>query len=157
MKRVYFLQQRTFEGFTYHPDREYKISESNHAKLMQNFPRVLRDFDEAEADVSPAIIIESAPESVTTVVLEELVIESESSEIEDSEPAVDVGIEEILEIDEVDMPGLNLPGVAEKAVEVLSAAGFNSNDEVVAASDEELRAIDGIGPGYLVQIRAALK
>ena len=36
----------------------------------------------------------------------------------------------------------------------LVAAGFDSDEKVRAASDEDLLAVDGIGPGRLKQIRA---
>ena len=162
MKKIYFLEKRTFEGFTYKPDREYQVSELDHAKLLQTFPMVIQDVSDAgDTDTaSSEILYEEATESVAPVILDELVIESESSDVEELKPAADSGAGEKLEITveetQAEIETIDLPGVPDKAIELLKAAGFISNDDVAGASDEELRAIEGIGPSYLEKIRAAL-
>jgi hypothetical protein len=49
-------------------------------------------------------------------------------------------------------PGLDRLDAATRAV--LASAGFDAAEKVLAASDQDLLAIDGIGPGRLKQIRA---
>ena len=49
-------------------------------------------------------------------------------------------------------PGLDRLDAATRAV--LASAGFDTDEKVRAASDQDLQAIDGIGPGRLKQIRA---
>ena len=49
-------------------------------------------------------------------------------------------------------PGLDRLDDATRAA--LASAGFDSDDKVRAASDQDLQSIDGIGPGRLKQIRA---
>jgi len=54
-------------------------------------------------------------------------------------------------------PELELPGVAEKTIEKLKEAGFNSLDKLLKARVEDLTAVPGIGQKTVEKILAAVK
>ncbi len=49
-----------------------------------------------------------------------------------------------------------LPGVGPEIAQALYHAGYTTLDAIAAATEEDLLAISGIGPGRLKQIREAL-
>lgn len=53
--------------------------------------------------------------------------------------------------------GANMAVLANKRLQkVLIAAGYDTVEKVCAASDQELRAVDGVGPATLKLIREAI-
>jgi DNA uptake protein ComE-like DNA-binding protein len=48
----------------------------------------------------------------------------------------------------------NQPGLGERVAAALAAAGFDTPEKIAAASDDDLRAVPGIGPATLAKIRA---